>query len=136
MRLPWFSKLKYLVTGNSALRELTVNAERGDAVAQNLLGSIYATDNSAEAIHWYRKAADQGNATAQCSLAMMYAMGKGVPQDHERAYIWLLLGIPHLMGEAQDSGSKLRDEIAAMLTQQQIEDAKRIAHEWKPVQSK
>lgn len=43
MRLPWFSKLKYLVTGNSALRELTVNAERGDAVAQNLLGSIYAT---------------------------------------------------------------------------------------------
>ena len=42
MRLPWFSKLKYLVTGNSALRELTVNAERGDAVAQNLLGSIYA----------------------------------------------------------------------------------------------
>ncbi len=34
-----------------------------------------------EAAKWYRKAADQGDAAAQLSLAKMYALGNGVPKD-------------------------------------------------------
>jgi TPR repeat protein len=35
----------------------------------------------AEAVKWYRKAADQGNAVAQYDLGVMYDKGQGVPQN-------------------------------------------------------
>ena len=133
MRLPWFSKLKYLVTRKSSLRELTIRAEQGDALAQNLLGDIYATDKPSEAIHWYRKAADQGDPSAQGRLGMMYAVGEAVPQDDKQAYIWLYLATPNLAGELQDMAAKLRDDIAAMLTPDQIADAQRVTREWTPI---
>ena len=36
-----------------------------------------------EAFRWFRLSADQGNATVQCSLGLMYERGIGVDQDHE-----------------------------------------------------
>jgi TPR repeat protein len=38
-----------------------------------------------EAVKWYRLAADQGRAIAQCALGGMYAAGAGVPQDFTKA---------------------------------------------------
>lgn len=35
-----------------------------------------------------RKIADQGNALAQSNLGVMYAEGKGVPQDYKEAMKW------------------------------------------------
>ena len=34
---------------------------------------------------WYRKAAEQGYANAQCSLGVCYASGQGVEQDDKEA---------------------------------------------------
>ena len=42
----------------------------------------------AEAVKWYRKAADQGDAAAQFNLGVMYATGQGVPQDYAEAVKW------------------------------------------------
>jgi TPR repeat protein len=42
----------------------------------------------AEAIRWYRKAADQGDIPAQDILGLMYSNGQGVPQDHAEAARW------------------------------------------------
>lgn len=42
----------------------------------------------AEALKWYRKAADQGNADAQDSVGSMYEQGKGVPQNYAEALKW------------------------------------------------
>ena len=42
----------------------------------------------AEAVKWYRRAADQGFYLAQRYLASMYEFGKGVPQDFVQAYMW------------------------------------------------
>ncbi len=42
----------------------------------------------AEAMMWYRLAADQGNASAQYNLALMYHHGQGVPQDYAEAARW------------------------------------------------
>ena len=39
-------------------------------------------------MHWYRKAAAQGQADAQYNLGGMYAKGEGVPQDHAQAMDW------------------------------------------------
>ena len=42
----------------------------------------------AQAVHWYRKAAEQGHAKAQCNLGFCYAEGHGVPQDYAQAVHW------------------------------------------------
>ncbi len=52
-----------------------------------------------QALTWYRKAADQGNASAQVSIGYMYALGHGVPQDYEQALAWYR--------KAADQGSAL-----------------------------
>ena len=41
-----------------------------------------------EAVKWYRKAAEKGNAKAQFNLAVTYARGKGVLQSGEAAAAW------------------------------------------------
>ncbi len=43
------------------------------------------TQNDAEALKWYRLAADQGNAFAQGNLGWMYHNGDGVSQDYAEA---------------------------------------------------
>ena len=41
-----------------------------------------------EAVKWYRKAAEQGNADAQSNLGVMYANGTGVTKDESEAMKW------------------------------------------------
>lgn len=42
----------------------------------------------AEAVKWFRLAAEQGLAGSQTTLAMMYEQGNGVEQDAEEAKKW------------------------------------------------
>jgi hypothetical protein len=42
----------------------------------------------AQALYWYRKAAEQGDADTQSSLGFMYRVGRGVPQDYAQALYW------------------------------------------------
>ena len=56
-----------------AFRELLPLAEQGDAAAQHKLGVMYDNGegvlvNDAEAVKWYRKAAEQGDSDAQTIL--------------------------------------------------------------------
>jgi TPR repeat protein len=39
-------------------------------------------------VKWYRKAAEQGHANAQCNLGFMYKEGRGVPQDDAESVNW------------------------------------------------
>ena len=39
-------------------------------------------------LEMYRKAAEQGDAEAQCNLGELYANGTGVPQDYAQAVAW------------------------------------------------
>ena len=49
------------------------------------------TQNYAEAVKWFRFAADQGDASAQYALGLMYGNGRGVPHDYVSAYMWFNL---------------------------------------------
>ena len=46
------------------------------------------TQDYAEILKWYRKAAEQGYARAQHNLGMMYRDGEGVPRDYAEALKW------------------------------------------------
>ena len=88
-----------------------------DAETQFHRGTLYETGNGvqqdyAQAVLWYRKAAEQNLAIAQYRLGVLYANGVGVPLDKSQAAAWFqkaadqgyayaqeLLGLDYLTGE-------------------------------------
>jgi TPR repeat protein len=111
-----------------AVRWYQLAAEQGHAGAQENLGFMYSSGNGvpqdyAEALRWYQLAAGQGNASAQTNLGFMYKYSSGVPEDYVSAHMWLNIASVN-GGEAS---GEWRDEIAANLTAEQIEEAQRRA---------
>ena len=88
---------------DQAFEEAKIKANRGDAAAQCWVGSVYRHwENHNEAIKWYRKAADQGNANGQFILGLMYANGEGVPEKNiEKAIKWYRLAADQGLADAQ-----------------------------------
>ena len=88
-------------TDNQALRALA-----GDAVAQYNLGVKYhegqgVPQDYAEALKWYRKAAEQGLANAQYNIGILFEAGRGVPQDAAEAVKWYRLAAEQGDADAQ-----------------------------------
>ncbi|MBQ9776558.1 MAG: sel1 repeat family protein, partial [Lentisphaeria bacterium] len=46
------------------------------------------TENKQEAVKWYRKAAEQGDAKAQYNLGNCYYFGNGVTENEQEAVKW------------------------------------------------
>ena len=87
----------------------------------------------AQAVSWYRKAADQGYALAQFSLGGMYYSGRGVPQDYIQAHMWWNLAASRYTDPTDRADAvKNRDLVAAKLTPAQVVEAQRLASAWKP----
>lgn len=68
-------------------------AEQGDLVAQFYMGLVYSEGqgvekDDAEAVRWYRLAADHGDALAQFRLGLHYATGDGVAEDDVGSVRW------------------------------------------------
>jgi TPR repeat protein len=76
------------------LAQIKALANTGDARAQTLVGLAFdwgrggEAQDFAQAMTWYRKAADQGNATAQFGIGRLYDNGHGVKQDYAQAMTW------------------------------------------------
>jgi hypothetical protein len=91
--------------------------------------------NFAEAVKWYRKAAEQGNAEAQYNLGMMYFAGLGVPKDYALAHMWFHLATSRYPASEKAKRGRAevsRDIAASKMTPAQIAEAQRLAREWKP----
>lgn len=59
------------------------------STAQRMLGALYAQSSSMEeAVKWYWKAANQGDAESQLQLGICCVLGKGVPESLETAVEW------------------------------------------------
>lgn len=66
-------------------------AQQGYAPAQVRLAEILdKAEQDEEAVDWYRKAAEQGNAAGEYGLAVMYVNGEGVGKDPGKARFFLL----------------------------------------------
>ncbi|MHB1619680.1 MAG: tetratricopeptide repeat protein [Sulfuricella sp.] len=71
---------------------LKTAASAGYAPAQARLGEILdVSEFNEEAVTWFRKAADQGNAAGEFDLGRMYALGKGIEKDPKKALYWITL---------------------------------------------
>jgi hypothetical protein len=84
-------------------------AHQGDADSQMWLGAGYeqgwfGQTNFAEALKWFRRAAEQGNPDAQNALGQMYEHGEGVIQNYSLAAKWYRKAaeqVPDLGGAGQ-----------------------------------
>ena len=63
--------------------------------------------DDAEAVKWYRKAAEQGLASAQFNLGQMCALGRGVPQDDAEAVKWYRKAAEQGLAEAQSAVAEM-----------------------------
>jgi TPR repeat protein len=115
-----------------ALADLRARAATGNAQAQNELGeALYAgkrgvVKNPVEAVKWYRRAAEQNHAKAQCNLGVCYERGDGVAKYELEAYKWDQLAAAQGDTKAKHNASILE----LMLSPEQITEGKRRAQGW------
>jgi len=124
-------------TASQKTAELERRARRGDAVAQATLGSRYfygdgVLEDYLEAVKWYRTAAEQGNPRAQFSLGRMYLYGRGVPINNVQAHMWCNLAASKLTGEGRGRAVGCRDGARTNLSTEEINEAQRLARQFKP----
>ena len=81
-------------------------------------------EDDAEAVKWYRLAADQGDAGAQNSLGYMYANGEGVLKDDVTAYGWFNIAATNGYENA-----KTNHILAKRMTPDQIAEAESLVKE-------
>ena len=67
--------------------------------------------------------AEQGHAEAPYILGVMYADGRGVPQDYVEAHMWLNLAASRLTGEARENAVRGRDDVARRMTPDDLSEA-------------
>jgi hypothetical protein len=112
-----YAKLDY----PAAHRMLAPLADNGDAVAQEILGFMYARGegvrrDDAAAFHWFTLAAEAGRPEAQFELGRIYRDGVGVAADGKTALQWLLRAADQGKADAYDAVAELylgRSGIAA-----------------------
>ena len=79
-------------------------------------------------------AAEQGDASAQLQLGLLYALGQGVPQDYVQAHKWINLSASRMTPGKEDAldSRSARDTVAELMTASQVAEAQRLAREWQP----
>jgi TPR repeat protein len=116
-----------------AIKWFRLAAAQGLDDAQDYLGIMYTQgkgvpQDHAAAVGWFRQAAAQGHGSGQSNLGVMYSKGLGVARDPVLALMWWSLAVQN----GYVNASKFRDQIAPLLTPEQIAEAQRLAREWKP----
>jgi uncharacterized protein len=90
------------------------------------------TGNLDEALLWYRRAAEQGDVDAEIVLALAYAKGIGVAQSEIEAFKWYDIAVSLAKyADVKDDVVKRREELARAMSPAQIEEATKLAAEWK-----
>jgi hypothetical protein len=117
----------------TALALLEPLAESGDPYAQNVLGSMYMQGEGVQqdfktAAFWYSQAADQGHGEAQWNLAGLLYEGLGVSRDIAKAYFWLTVAA----SRGDEDSKRDREAIKQELTVDQVQEAEKMASEWRP----
>lgn len=109
-------------------------AQKGDAEAEYNLGECYlkgegVKQDEREAANWYEKAANQGYPDAERAMGFVYRGGGARPMNKILSYMWF-----DLAAENGDDGAvELRNDVAWSMTESEIDEARKKAHDWKPL---
>ena len=112
-------------------------ADQGSAIAETMLGTMYAEGRGAQpdaataAVYFYR-AANRGYAPAQLALADAYARGRGTYVDVPEAYMWARLAQVRGYGATAEAGRAAATRFARRLTDDQRRRADRWVLNWRP----
>ena len=90
--------------------------------------AAYKRGDYAAALSELRPLAEQGRATAQLALGVMYTNGEGVAQDYIQAHMWLSLAA----SQGEKGAIGYRDRVASVMTAEPIAEAEKLAREWQP----
>ena len=111
-------------------------AELGDKRGELEMMQAYARGEGVQkddrqAVKWAERAARQDSVEAYLFLGRASQQGLGTEKNIVEAYKWLALAATH--SEAAEAGEARRmlDELAAVLRPEQIQEAKRLALEWR-----
>ena len=108
-------------------------AKQGDPRAQHSLGLMYrdgrgVSRHPVDAARWIRRSAEQGHDAAIADLARLYWEGLGLKRSASHAYLWWKVAA--LRGDVH--AARQLASIASVLSLDQITQAARVAHGWKP----
>ena len=112
--------------------EIRTKAENGDALFQSALGEIFlygvlgVAKDEAEAVKWFRKAAEQNHAEAQCSLGSCYFTGQGVAKDTVESWKWISLSA----GQGNNTAIRIYLKRNEMMTSTQVVEGFQRAADW------
>jgi TPR repeat protein len=97
----------------------------------NSMGMGIKQDNS-EAIKWFRKGAELGDADCLWGLGHCYLDGRGAPQDSVQAYALYSASLDGFMNlEQKQAYSERCAELGKKLTKEQLKWAEPLIAEWK-----
>lgn len=119
----------------------TKAAEQGNTQAQRNLGRAYTygeadvEKNLTVALEWYRKAANLCDVDALTEMGVIFSTGRGPAVDYVEAYKWFALAAQNaVLPPWAALPERNRDRIAAGISTADLEEAKRRASQWVPVQ--
>jgi uncharacterized protein len=109
--------LAFLASGfcDDKFDALLEKAKAGNSAAQAEVGRMYVIGGNGayrdphEAVKWFTKAAEQGNADGEYGLGVMYQLGRGGPQDTSSAMKWFELAAKQGKVEAQFQLARIYD---------------------------
>ncbi|MFD2205603.1 tetratricopeptide repeat protein [Kiloniella antarctica] len=110
-------------------------AEQGEVEAQYALGEMYSKGLGAEqdlkaATQWYELAAEQGHLLAQLQAGRIYFL---ITEDLVNAHKWLNIISERKIDDAkklQLMAAEMRNDIAKEMTQEQLQEAQKLAKIW------
>ncbi len=82
----------------------------------------------AQAVKWYRRAAEQGQINAQHNLGLMYYFGYGVAKDPAESYFWWIVAT----GAGHAPSIEWRAKAADALSAEQRAGIEARANDWRP----
>jgi len=106
-----------LILALAVMCNSVARAEHFDDIDDGI--EAYLKRDYATALKLFRPLAEQGYASAQHSLGVMYANGEGVTQNYVLAHSWFNLAASN----RSEKGSKNRDKVSALMTASQISEA-------------
>ena len=123
-----------------AFRWYSLADMQGDELAHARLIKFYkeglgVPQNFARVAELHRDEAEKGDTFSQYELGVMYARGRGVPQDPFQAYLWLRradTNLPEWLEELKPKIIEWRVKAALRLTPDQLHEAEVLTARWQP----